>query len=147
MIVEFEADYLLAVKGNQHQLYADVKLFLDSVIEGRMPHVKYTYHETLEKGHGRIEKRKIWTTDNFRWLYRKRRWKGLQTLSVIETTIIQIRKGEEQSKTITRKYYISSLLVEAKIILAIARNHWSIENKNHWPLNVAHINYSQRLGG
>lgn len=137
MIIKFNADYLLAVKGNQHQLHADIKLFLNDVIEGKMPDVKFTYHETLDKGHGRIEKRRIWTTDVINWLYRKHRWEGLATISAIETTITQIRKGKLLRSTITRRYYISSLLVHAEVILALVRDHWSIENKKHWPLNVA----------
>jgi predicted transposase YbfD/YdcC len=137
IIIDLGADYLLPVKGNQHQLYADVKLFLDDVANGKMPGVKYTYHETLDKGHGRLEKRTVWTTDSIRWLYRKHRWKGLQTLSIVQTTITKIRKGKLLKTTITKKYYISSLLVHAEVILAVARGHWAIENKKHWPLNVA----------
>lgn len=137
LIIQLNAHYLLALKGNQHQLYADVKLFLDDIIDGKLSEIKYTYHETLDKGHGRIEKRQIWTTDNINWLYQRRRWKGLKTLSVIQTTIEMIRRGKVIKKTITRRYYISSLLVHAQVILALARNHWAIENQKHWPLNVA----------
>lgn len=131
-IIELQADYVLPVKGNQHQLYADLKLFLDDLADGKMPHTSFTYHETIDKKSGRIERRKCWTTGRFKWLHNKGRWKGLKSISIVET---EIAKGK--CTTITRRYYISSLLIHAKLILAIVRNHWGIENKLHWPLNVA----------
>jgi len=131
IIIDLEADYLLPVKGNQGHLYKEISLYLNDLIDEKMPEVEYTYHEILEKGHGRLEKRKCWTTKNVSWLKQYDLWKGLKTISVIETTIEKIRQGKVIQKTITRRYYISSLLVHAEVILAVARNHWGIENKIH----------------
>jgi len=136
-IIQLGGDYLLAVKGNQHQLHEDIKLYLVDMIAGAFPDVDYTFHETKDKGHGRIETRKCWTTTNVGWLYRCHRWKSLASISVVETTITTIRNGKEVSTTKSYRYYISSLSVHAQIILALVRNHWGIENKLHWLLNVA----------
>ena len=129
-IVEFGGDYLLPVKKNQHALYDDLKLFLDDITTGQIVDDNITYHETTDIGHGRKEIRKCWTTSSIGWIDQKDLWCNLKTISVVETTIIKKRKI-----TISRRYYISSLLVNAQIILALARNHWGIENKLHWPLN------------
>lgn len=129
-IIDFRAHYLLAVKGNQHQLHADIKLFLDDIADGKMSEVKHTYFETTDKGHGRIEKRRCWTTNNIKWLHNKWRWKNLQSISLVEAEIIK-----NGSTTITRRYYISDLPMHAEIILALVRDHWGIENSLHWPLN------------
>jgi len=131
-IIELQADYLLPVKGNQHQLYADLKLFLDDLADGKMPNTPFTHHQTYDKKGDRIEKRTCWTTGRLKWLHSKDRWKGLQSISVIETAITKRKRT-----IITRRYYICSLSVHAEVILAISRNHWGIENTLHWPLNVA----------
>lgn len=141
LITESEADYLLPVKKNQHDLYDDLKLFLDDIISGELIDDNTTYYETTDIGHGRKEIRKCWTTNSIGWINQKDLWWNLNTISVIETTII--KKGKT---SISRRYYISSLLVNAQIILALARNHWGIENKLHWPLNKSfseHISTSR----
>jgi predicted transposase YbfD/YdcC len=138
MIIAFGGDYLLAVKGNQKQLHEDIELYLLDISNNKLPGARYTYHETLEKGHGRTECRKCWTTTNVGWLYRKKRWKKLASISLIETTVTKKTKNNNiKATSTTRRYYISSLLTEAKLVLAVARNHWAIENKLHWSLNVS----------
>ncbi len=45
--------------------------------------------------------------------------------------------GEEQSKT-TRRYYISSMAATSgEKIAGLIRNHWLIENSEHWSLDMA----------
>lgn len=144
-IIDSEAHYILPVKGNQKQLYEDVSLYLDALIDGKFPGVKFSYHETYDKGHGREEIRKCWSTNNIGWLYRRGRWKKLQSISVIESIVT--KKGKI---TVTRRYYISNLSADACILLAVVRNHWGIENKLHWPLNVSfreHISISRKGRG
>ena len=58
-ILEREADYLLALKRNQGTLYEDVKLFLDDLATKENLSSEQ-YHETIDKGHGRIEVRRGW---------------------------------------------------------------------------------------
>ena len=53
-IAEKEAHYLVALKGNQHAFYQDVKLFLDAIADYELDNFTYTYHETMGKDHGRI---------------------------------------------------------------------------------------------
>lgn len=129
-IVDQGGEYVLPVKGNQHNFYNDLKLYLDDMIEGSFGNI-FTYQETLDKGHGRLEKRRSWSTDNIEWLTQRKEWAKITSITVIES---ECYKKNEIS--IARRYFISSLPAEAHNILRIVRNHWNIENQLHWGLDV-----------
>jgi len=130
-IIEKKGDYFIALKANQHAFYNDIKLYLDSIVNGELKDIVHTYYETADYGHGRIEKRCCWSTEDINWLEQKTQWKQLKSLSVIET--IGARDGKQ---TINRRYFISSLEGCALLLLEVARAHWSIENQLHWQLDV-----------
>jgi predicted transposase YbfD/YdcC len=56
-IIDAGADYLLAVKGNQGILAEDVEQEFKHAMGENFAHMEHYYHETLDKGHGRIERR------------------------------------------------------------------------------------------
>ena len=56
-ILDRGADYLLAVKENQGRLYQDVRDLFGGAEELGWDGVPYDYATTLNKGHGRIERR------------------------------------------------------------------------------------------
>jgi len=130
-IIEKKADYCLAVKENQQQLYKDIKLYLDEQTANNFEHTAYDYYETTEKGHGRKEIRKYWITETVQWLEQKDDWKGLKSIGVVES--IRIINDQE---TIQRRYYISSLKSNVKEFGHAVRNHWKVENSCHWILDV-----------
>jgi len=131
-IIDKEGHYVLAVKENQETLYQDVKTFLDDAIAREFKGIDHDFMEQTEKGHGRIETRRYWTTNQVEWLQRHHNWPGLESLAVVESTR-QI--GGEISRE--RRYYISSLpgRTAQRIAMAI-RRHWGVENKLHWCLDV-----------
>ena len=59
-ILDREADYLLAVKENQGRLYHDIRDLFEGAEEWGFDGVPYDYATTLNKGHGRIERRECW---------------------------------------------------------------------------------------
>ena len=59
-IIEQEADYVLALKDNQGNLFEDVKLLFDDLEKSEYKAYSYSYHKTVDKGHGRIEIRECW---------------------------------------------------------------------------------------
>ncbi len=130
-LVDKEAYYCLALKGNQHLFYQDIKLFLDSMSNSEFENVNYTYYETFDTAHGRRETRRCWSTNNISWLEQMQEWKGLRSISVVESTVIKNGKT-----SINRRYFISNLEADASNILRIIRSHWSIENQLHWHLDV-----------
>jgi predicted transposase YbfD/YdcC len=131
-IVEQGADYVLALKANQGTLHNDVKSLF--VYAEETDFVDCDYHKTVGKGHGRVEIRECWATSDaeyFAFLDKPERWSAFQTIAMVRAT----RRVGEQVETETR-YYISSLPSDAKQILAAVRQHWHIENRVHWVLDV-----------
>ena len=130
-IREKEADYVLALKGNQGTLHKDVQLFLEAEVEKISESAIEDTYEEVDKGHGRIETRTCVVTSQIDWLEQKPQWPGLKTIAMIEETR-QI--GEKIS--CERRFFISSLEANAKQIALAVRAHWLIENALHWTLDV-----------
>lgn len=133
-IVRQGGDYVLALKGNQTQLHADVRdFFVDGLATGFAAPVDQA--ETLEKGHGRIETRRCWATEDadlLRYLDPECRWAGARSVALVQA---ERRIGEERTQE--RRYYLSSLPADAVRLNRIVRTHWRIENQLHWVLDTA----------
>lgn len=132
--IEQDADYVLALKDNQGNLFEDVKLLFDDLEDSSYKAYAYDYHKTVNKGHGRIEIRECWTIsdrDTIRYLRGYKNWKKLITVSRIRS---QRWIGEE--KSCEDRYHIASI-DGAKRVLATVRSHWGIENSLHWILDIA----------
>ena len=61
------ADYLLAVKENQGQLYQDIRDLFEAGDGSGLEGLPHDYATTLNKGHGRIERRECWAIDDPAW--------------------------------------------------------------------------------
>ncbi len=66
-IVKKEVDYVISLKGNQGTLQHDIKDYLDWAERIKFKDIEFDYHQTLEKGHGRIEQRRCWVTEEIDW--------------------------------------------------------------------------------
>lgn len=126
-IVEKEADYLLAVKGNQGHLFDDIKEAFEHT-----PASQQEISTTLETDHGRIEKRTCHVIDDVVWVCNNE-WKGLKRLIKITAERTDKSNGEQSKEN---RYYISSAIFKSNEFLHISRQHWGIENKLHWMLDV-----------
>ena len=134
-ITNRRADYILALKRNQPQLYDDVAETFDHLRSSEFSDIDYRFCETVEKGHGRIEKRRCWAVSDPAYLdYANDRgeWTNLNTLAMVESE--RTENGQTASQT---RYYISSLPNDARRLLNGVRTHWGIENSVHWVLDVA----------
>jgi predicted transposase YbfD/YdcC len=135
LIVEQEADYVLAVKGNQGTLYRDIQDLFAYAQEIGFKDVAYDFHQTINGGHGRIEIRRHWTIsepDFLEFLDPKGVWAGLQSIGMVES---ERRIGDDISRK--TRYYISTLPGDAAQLGQAVRSHWGIENCVHWVLDVA----------
>ncbi len=56
-IREKNADYILALKNNQLNLYDDVKMFIDEYCMDSEAKSKNSYAYTIDNSHGRLKKR------------------------------------------------------------------------------------------
>ncbi len=130
-IIEQEAHFLFAVKGNQPTLFEEIRLYFEwaqaDPIEKRF---LQTYSHT-EQEHGRITTWKVSTCDAG-WFEDKADWPMLHTFIRVERTCI---RGEKTSRE--QAFYISSLQDEASTFHQLIRNHWGIENRLHWSLDVS----------
>lgn len=134
-IVEQGADYLLAVKSNQEQLYEDIKLFFRLAAENGFVKVDYTHARSVNKGHGRIEVRDCWAIsgeESLQFLRGYVDWPRLQTIVRIDSQRRIAGKVAHETR-----FFISSLANDAQHLLHVKRSHWAIENELHWVLDIA----------
>jgi predicted transposase YbfD/YdcC len=133
-ILDRGAGYVLALKENQGQLYEDVRDLFEGAEEFGFGGVPHDYATTLNKDHGRIERRECWTISDpscLEYLSTGQDWPGL--CSVVK---VVGRRETPAGTTVQPRYYISSLDAPAERLLKVVRTHWSIENSLHWSLDV-----------
>jgi predicted transposase YbfD/YdcC len=130
-ILKLQADYVLALKGNQGSLYNEVESFFDAIVNERTFGYEISRHETLDGEHGRIETRRYWQVNVPDYINEKAAWPGLVSVGMCEA-----RREVNGQTSQEKRYYLSSLAVNAKRFAEAARGHWSIENSLHWILDV-----------
>jgi predicted transposase YbfD/YdcC len=129
-IKEADAEYVLALKGNHALVHEEVQSYLDDAIaRGAKELVR---HETVEKDHGRLETRTYWQSAELGWFADRAQWEGLQSVGVVEAR----RQVGDGPATVERRYYLSSLGLDAARFARAVRGHWSVENQCHWLLDV-----------
>jgi len=128
-ILEADAQYVLALKGNQGTAFSEVRAFLDEAIRQKESHLVFT--ETVEKGHGRVEVRRYWQTEKLGWFADREAWEGLRSVGVVEA-----RRTVGDKESVERRYYLSSLPAEVQTFARAVRGHWGVENSLHWVLDV-----------
>lgn len=131
-IIAGEGDYVLALKGNHGLMHDEVENYFLQALAIDFDGVEHDMCTSLEKDHGRIEKRIVYVSADLDWLPNKDQWANLTSIVMVisERTI----KGKT-SKEI--RFYISSLKPVASRIAHAIRTHWGIENKVHWILDVS----------
>lgn len=131
-IVNNGGDYVLQLKANQGGFYEDVyAMFEDKYMDITDKDCEYETYSTIEKSHGRIEKRSCYVlnevaffTDYFA------EWKGLKKIFVVK---IEIERDGKKTKEIS--CYLSSKNTTAEKLLSYTRNHWQVESF-HWLLDM-----------
>jgi predicted transposase YbfD/YdcC len=133
-IIDQEGDYALALKKKQGTLYQEVKETFALAQAEEFAHVQHQFHQTVKKGHGRLEIRVYWTISDPEYLVDldpKRRWKGFQGRGMVQA---ERRMGQVTTQE-TRHYLLS--FCQVKTFAHAVRGHWGIENGVHWVLDVA----------
>jgi predicted transposase YbfD/YdcC len=142
-IVAKRADYVLAVKENQPVLHEKVTLLLDEAKLDKFEGVSHGYFEQTSGGHGRIETRKVWVTDEVKWLGQEllAQWKDLSSVAMVEST-----RDLAGTVSVERRYFISSRSgVDAAAMAGAIRGHWGVENHLHWQLDMTFGEDASRL--
>ena len=141
-IIEADADYVLALKGNQETVHEEVKSFLDDEIarwqaaqppgSSHGPSSDLAFHQTVEKDHGRIETRRYWQSQTLGWFADLPQWEGLRSVGVVESV-----RDMQGLVTTERRYYLSSLPLDIACFARAVRSHWGVENNVHWHMDVS----------
>lgn len=126
-----KADYVLALKKNHGNFHEEVETYFNDVEKSNFKDKDCEVFKTLEKDHGRIEKRTVVVSDNTNWITEKHLWKNLRCI-----VMVIAERTEKDKKIIEKRYYITSLNKNAEQIANAIRDHWGIENKLHWHLDV-----------
>jgi predicted transposase YbfD/YdcC len=141
-IVEADADYVLALKGNQETVHQEVKSFLDASLEEQQAArpvgaklspaaAALASVQTVEKDHGRLETRRYYQSDQLDWFADRAKWEGLKSVGMVES----IREVAGKT-TVERRYYLTSLPLGVQTFARAVRSHWGVENKVHWIMDV-----------
>jgi predicted transposase YbfD/YdcC len=131
-IIELNGDYTLALKGNQGTLHAEAENYFSQAEDVGFTEDTYcTIATTLDKGHGRIEERRVCVVNNLDWLESRTEWSGIRSMVQVMST--RTCQGKESTE---KRYYISSKEWSPQEAGAAIRSHWSIENHLHWSMDV-----------
>jgi len=128
---EAQADYVLSLKENHPTLHKEVERVFQAVEEERTSGFTISRTSTLDKEHGRIEERRYCQINAPDYLYGYKEWADLKSIGMVEA-----EREVEGTSTVEKRYYLSSLAVDAEVFSRAARGHWSIENSCHWILDV-----------
>ena len=131
-IINKEADYVLAVKDNQKQLHEEIADFFETARKYAFHAVRYDYFEETHKGHGRVEVRRYWISNMLDTISNPGRWASLCSIGMVES-----ERYIDGKTTVEIRYFITSLVADARVFANAVRKHWSIENQLHWVLDVS----------
>ena len=127
-IVKRGAEYVISLKGNQSTMHDEIRAFMqDPAFKARFKKAK-----TVDNGHGRVETRTCWQTDDIDWFEDRDKWAGLRSVCMVESVVYD--KGTRKTTSETR-FFISSLPVDPKRALEAIRAHWGVEAM-HWILDM-----------
>lgn len=138
-IIDKQGDYILALKGNHKNLSHDIQLYLDTE-QAKPNNGKLLVSDDIDKGHGRIEQRTCYVTDNVEWIEERNKWSGLKSIIMVES-----KRTIKNKATTEKRYYITSKDADPEYLNDAIRSHWSIENKLHWVLDVSMSEDSSRV--
>jgi predicted transposase YbfD/YdcC len=142
-IIDGGGDYIFTAKDNQPSLVIDIKAGLAYQEQARQQAAAFPPEDppatpppvkvatTIEKGHGRIEKRTLRTTTI---LTKQQDWAGLK--QGFEVVRERTEKGKTTVEVVHGITSLSPERADAKRLLELTRGHWGIENRLHYRRDV-----------
>ena len=95
---------------------------------------------TLEKGHGRRERRTLKATTA---LNQYLDWPGVAQVGQVESEVVKDGKASHEFRSFITS--VSRVVADAGQLLKWARGHWSIENRSHYVRDVTMGEDSSRI--
>lgn len=130
-ITEGKGEYVLSLKENQPTLYEYAETYYKDAVDHPQWYPKMAMCETVDKGHGRIERRTYYLSSEVSGLENADEWSGLSGIGMVCS---HITTGGIES--VERRYAITSLKSVDAFARAL-RTHWGIENGLHYCLDVS----------
>src|ERR671939_1068301 len=127
-------DYLLALKGYHRKAYTAVKQYFHQHIEHQLAwRTAENFFDAFDDSHGRTVRRRVWTITDLTSIPQLAKWSDLQSVIVVETI-----RAASAGAPITSDYRISiaSVRRSATAFVTMMRQHWDIEHKLPWSLDV-----------
>jgi predicted transposase YbfD/YdcC len=136
------ADYVLALKGNQGNLYSQVEQFFKQAQAVEFSGIEHNHYQQLESSHGRIEIRHYYSVPlrALTGLSLRKVWTGLTSIGMV---ICERRLWNKT--TVEVRYYLSSLEANALLLAEAVRTHWGVENSVHWTIDVTFQEDASRI--
>ena len=131
-IVSRGADYLLALKANQGKVHDEVRAWFAEHAFGRGGDLR-PCHDAFDDAHGRLVRRRVFACPDAGCFTTLRDWPGLAAVLATETI-----RGVNGTGVVTAevRHYLSSSTAPPEALATAIRRHWSIENGQHWVLDV-----------
>jgi len=131
-VIEQGGDYIMGLKGNQEIAHKEVEEFFTEARAHDFRGTEHSFHESVDGSeHGRVEVRRVWSSQELDWFEDRSKWMGLRSIIMIES-----ERTVGAGTSSERRYYWSSHAVDAGTFAAMIRGHWGIENELHWCLDV-----------
>lgn len=131
-IVTKGGNYVLSLKANHGLLFDEVSWLFDYCLQES---VALDTVATFDVAHGRQESRTCWLLQDFSYLEQATcglaAWAQLSSVIVVDSQVL--REGKQSYQ---RRFFLTSHSFSASEALSRVRKHWSIENQQHYPLDV-----------
>ena len=131
--------YVLTLKGNQSGLNTDMELLYHTAAANDFVGFKHEVVTSTQRGHGRLDERTCQVIEIPKDHPRRAEWAGRRSLAIVVSR--REIAGQEQWES---RLDISSLPAKAQPLAQAIRKHWSIENGQHWVLDIAFGEDSRR---
>ena len=93
---------------------------------------EHDYDQSVDGDHGRVETRRVWVSGDVDWFEDRAKWRSLSSFVMVES-----EREVSAKRSVTRRYYISTLGCNAARVAEAVRSHWGMENSLHWSLDVS----------
>ena len=133
-ILDQQGDYLVTLKGNHKKTYRSVTRYFHEHVEHNFSLCdNNTFFDAFDVSHGRRVRRRLWVLRDLGGIAELDKWPGVNSILAVET----IRAAHDRAQvTSDYRFFLSSLSRTAAEFAALIRQHWHIENKLHWSLDV-----------
>ena len=138
-IIDAKADYVITIKRNQKTLCEAIAELFVGFGEDDYKDPKVKCHTTKERSHGREEIREYYVSKVPRQgVFNS--WPGIRSVGMVYRK--RISNGKTQEET---SFFITSMQPKVKVISKFIRDHWKIENSQHYILDVAFAEDASRI--